>query len=402
MPQVDAAWSCSNGKIDHLTLTQHDVLPDNFLWPISNQITLSYPGQGSVADHSLRVDWNTASVNIIKAVGQPCPLFLFSNSGDEAYGRFLLDHTSESAAAHQIVDAPEAAQDPLLRTMLWGALWDNVHVANSPPRGYVELALKSLPSETDESLARVQGGRIAAAMHAYLREATRKALAPRVESVIADRMLNAPTLGLRIVSFRTFTGVAETPAALQQIKELLSGKLAVPGLTLKPLDRWNLVGHLIAMSDPEAAAIFAAEKARDHSGEGQKYAYAAEAGTSSAETKARYFDGYLHSQMIQEDWITQSLRPFNSWNQTALTASYLKQSLDELPEIKQHRKIFFLGAWLGAFIDGQNTIQSSPAAQAAVRAWLAGQKIDPDLRLKVLEVSDALDRTVLIGQRFPE
>jgi aminopeptidase N len=72
--------------------------------------------------------------------------------------------------------------------------------------------------------------------------------------------------------------------------------------------------------------------------------------------------------------------------------------LDALPDIKLHRKIFFLGAWLSAFIDGQN----SPEAQAAVHAWLSRQSLDPDLRLKVLEVSDALDRTVLIRQRFPE
>jgi aminopeptidase N len=402
MPQIDVAWSCSGGKIDHLALTQHDVLPDGLLWPISNQITLNYSGQQDVPARLIRADWSTASFNVSKAIGEPCPTFLFANTGDEAYGRFLLDHTSEVATAHQILEAPLSEQDPLLRTMLWGALWDNVHVANSPARAYVELALKSLPGETDESLARVQGGRIATALHAYLRDSTRKAIAPHVESVVADRMLNAPILGLRIVNFRTFTGIAETPAALQQMKDLLAGKLVVPGLTLKPLDRWNLVGHLMAMSDPESSALFAAEKIRDHSGEGQKYAYAAEAGTPSAEIKARYFDEYLHSQTIQEDWITQSLRPFNAWNQTALTETYLKQALDELPEIKQHRKIFFLGAWLGAFIDGQNTIQRSLSAQAAVHSWLAGQNIDPDLRLKVLEVADALDRTVLIGQKFPE
>jgi hypothetical protein len=36
-----------------------------------------------------------------------------------------------------------------------------------------------------------------------------------------------------------------------------------------------------------------------------------------------------------------------------------------------------------------------------VRTWLEGKTIDPDLRLKVLEASDALDRTVLIGNAFP-
>jgi aminopeptidase N len=324
--------------------------------------------------------------------------------------RFLLDPSSESFVVSLFdPDFPREPNPslfasvsdqtaPLRRTMLWGALWDDVHVAKSPPRGYMELALKSLPEETDESLARIQGARIAVALHSYLHEPARQVLAPQAESVIADRMLHAPTLGLRIVNFRTFTSISETPSALQQVKDLLDGKLAVPGLTLKPLDRWNLTGHLIAMGDPEAQSILAAEKARDHSGEGLKYAYAAEAGTPSAEIKARYFDQYLHSRTIQEDWITQSLRPFNFWNQTSLTEPYLTQALNELPNIKQHRKIFFLGAWLGSFIDGQNSVK----AQAAVQAWLASQKIDPDLRLKVLEVSDSLDRTVLIRETFPQ
>jgi aminopeptidase N len=37
-----------------------------------------------------------------------------------------------------------------------------------------------------------------------------------------------------------------------------------------------------------------------------------------------------------------------------------------------------------------------------VQAWLAKPDVDPDLRLKVLEVSDGLDRTVRIRQKFPE
>jgi aminopeptidase N len=282
--------------------------------------------------------------------------------------------------------------------MLWGALWDYVHVAKAPPRGYVDLALKSLPEETDESLARIQGGRVSVALHSYLHDAGRRALAPQAESVIADRMLNAPTLGLRIVNFRTFRSIAETPAGLQEVKDLLSGKLAVPGLTLKRLDRWELVGHLIAMGDPQAEGILAEEKARDHSGEGQKYAYAAEAGKPTTENKARYFDQYVHSHAIQEDWITESLRPFNYWKQTTLTEPYLIQALNELPDIKQHRKIFFLAAWLGAFIEGQNSAE----AQATVQGWLDREKIDPDLRLKVLEEFDSLERTVLIRKKFSD
>jgi aminopeptidase N len=399
MPQVDVSLTCAAGKITDLTLTQEDVLHQGYTWPISNEVWLDFtPVNGMGGASAYRADWTTAKFQVRDAIGKACPRYVFANYEDFGYGRFLLDSDSEKAISQRIVTSGAVTGRPLLRTMLWGALWDNVHVAKSSPRSYVELALKSLPTEADESLARIQGGRISTALHAYMSDKGRAAYAPQIEAIAADRMIHAPTLGLRIVNFRTFTGVAETPQALGQLKALLDGSVTVPGMPLKPLDRWNLIGHLIALNDPDAAALFTAEKAKDHSGEGQKYAYAVEAGTPAAAVKARYFDEYLHSLDRQEDWITQSLRPFNSWNQTALTEPYLPRALDALADIKQHRKIFFLGAWLGAFIDGQH----SPEAQAAVHNWLAHAQIDPDLRLKVLEVSDALDRTVMVRTKFPE
>ena len=402
MPQVEVSWSCKQGRIAEFTLHQQDVLKQGYVWPMGLQVLGAMPSEPGTTRHpplTLRVAWSEADHVVPEAIGQDCPAYVFTNFNDQGYGLFLLDPVSQSAMTPIVPNT-----DALLHSMLWGALWDNVRLAKSPPRSYVELALSNLPNDeqSDEAFVRVQGAHMVTALHSYTSTATRNQLTPSVEAAFSDAMLHNPDLGLRIVNFRTFTSVAATPTALQQVKDLLAGKVVVPGLNLKPLDRWNLVGHLIAMGDPEAQTIYAAEKDRDHSGEGQKYAYAVEAGTPSAEIKARYFNDYLHSQTIQEDWTTQSLRPFNSWNQTALTSSYLTKALNELPNIKQNRKIFFLGVWLGSFIEGQNTLQVSLDAQAAVRTWLAGQNIDPDLRLKVLEASDSLDRTVLIRQRFPE
>ncbi len=406
MPQVDVSWTCEAGRLARFSLAQQDVLHTGATWPISNQILLAYPHRGP---EILTTAWSSAQTQVPSALGRPCPSYVFTNSGDQAYGRFLLDSTSEPLVSSVLVPstkpgAPGLASetwvpDSLLHTQLWGALWEDVHIAQSSPSSYIALALKSLPTETDESLARIQGNRTAIALHAYLSDKGRVAYALQAESVIADRMLHAPTLNLRIVHFRTFTSIAETPQALTQLKALLNGSLVVEGMPLKSLDRWNLIGHLIAMNDADAATLFAAEKAKDHSGEGQKYAFAVSAGMPDAAVKSRYFADYLSTTNgIQEDWLTQSLRPFNSWNQAALTKPYLTQSLDALAQIKRTRKIFFLGAWLSAFLDGQH----SPEAQAAVHAWLAAHTLDPDLRLKVLEASDALDRTVLIRSKFPQ
>ena len=43
---------------------------------------------------------------------------------------------------------------------------------------------------------------------------------------------------MRISSFRALTGIAETPAGRDTLKQLLSGKLTVPGVELRQLDRW--------------------------------------------------------------------------------------------------------------------------------------------------------------------
>ena len=60
------------------------------------------------------------------------------------------------------------------------------------------------------------------------------------------------------------------------------------------------------------------------------------------------------------------------------------------------RKIFFVLAWLNAFIDGQQ----SPAALSIINSFLKEDSLDRDLRLKVLEVVDELERTVRIRSKW--
>jgi len=74
----------------------------------------------------------------------------------------------------------------------------------------------------------------------------------------------------------------------------------------------------------------------------------------------------------------------------------LGPALAALPQVKHDRKIFFLLGWLNAFIGGQH----SPEAQVEVHKFLESSDLDRDLKLKVLEVVDELDRTVRIRQKY--
>jgi len=390
MPQVDAAWSCAQNRIDHFTLTQHDVLSEGGIWPIAMQIELAY--SDSAPSH-LRAQLNTEKSDIQEAAAKPCPQYVFLNNQDFAYGRFLLDARSRKA----VIDRLPALSDVFERTLLWGSLWDSVREADMPPRDFLDLALRLLPAETDESLAQTLFGHVATALHRYVNDATRTQIAVSAETLASDRMLHAPEQDFRITWFRALRAIAESPGGRAQLKDLLNGKLTVPGVELRPLDRWTMLTALIALNDPDADSLLAAEQKRDSTGDGQKYAFMAQAARPAAASKQKYFNDFLHDPSRPEDWIEQSLAPFNYWNQSELTLPFLKPALDALPQIKRERKIFFVLAWLNAFIGGQQ----SPAAQSRVREFLATAVLDKDLQLKILEVEDELDRTVKIRQRYP-
>jgi aminopeptidase N len=391
MPQVQVEWSCdSEDHINHFFLRQRDVLGEGAAWPIAMQLLLSYSNGPSV---TLRAQLDTEKAEVKEALGKPCPQYVFANDQDYAYGRFLLDSRSRTAVMERLGSVADIFQ----RTLLWGSLWDSVREAELAPRAFLELALRLLPSEQDEALAQNLIGHVVTGLHRYVNTSARTAIVPTAETLAADRMLHSPQQDLRIIWFRALRGLAETAAARGQLKALLDGKAGVPGVELRPLDRWSMVTAIIALNDPDAESVYAAEQKRDSTGDGQKYAYVAAAARPTAASKKQYFDDYMSNAARPEDWVEQSLGSFNYWSQSDLTLPYLKLALDALPQVKRQRKIFFVLAWLNAFIGGQQ----SSAALTQVQEFLHTAPLDKDLQLKILEVSDELERTVKIRQRYP-
>lgn len=409
MPQVDVQWwGCDPAQFKKVhgrkvillnpeqrgtgvVLTQHNVLDEGGFWPITTQLTARSGDQVTVSKLEWQTDWSKESIGTILPTPK-CPDWVFANDQDYAYGRFLLDPRSRKAVMEKLGAIPDVFE----RTLLWGSLWDSVREAELDPRDYIKLALHLLPAEKDESLAQSIIGRMTTALHRYVPAEERVHFAEKAEALAYHKMLESPDRDMRIVWFRALRSVAETPAGRQHLKELLAGKLVVPEVELRQLDRWNIVTTLVALNDPEATAILAAEEKRDPSGEGRKYAYMAVAARPDAAVKKQYFEEYLHDASRPEDWVEQSLGPFNYWNQAELTLPYLRPALDALPQVKHDRKIFFLLGWLNAFIGGQQ----SAAAQSQLQEFLSSASLDKDVRLKILEVSDELDRTVKIREKY--
>ncbi len=391
MPDVRPALRLTKtGRVAALTLTQRDLLGEGGLWPMRLKILFAYT---NAPPKTLTVKLNAAPTTDVPAArGLRAPAWVFINDEDYGYGQFLLDPASRPHVMQQL----GGVHDDFLRALLWGTLWDSVRAAELAPADYIALALRLLPNERDETITQSVLGRTQTAFNRYLSGEQQRALAPQLEALLATQMLKAETAGLRITYFRAFQAIATTAAARAQLKQLLGGSLAVPGMTLRPRDRFDLVTALIMHNDPEGSLLLAREAQRELDDNARRYAYAAGAAQASPDVKQRYFTAYFNQPDLAESWIEASAGPFNAPAQAALTLDYLAPALRALPELKRTRKIFFVNNWLAAFIGGQ----CSPQAVATVQDFLHETQLDRDLRLKVLEAVDGLERCVRIRAQF--
>lgn len=381
----------ARNKIANLIVEQTDA-PGAKIAPrtIKAQILLSYDdAPPKIISYLLETNRQT----IREAAGEKCPAYVFANYADRGYAYFLLDAQSHKA----IVERISRIDDAFLRSMLYGALWESVRAAEMPPRDFVKIALKNLPGEQDEDLARNLLEYAARAYERYLTAAQQKTLIAEFEELCRREMEREATeIGKRINYWRTFYSIAETPEARAFLKKLLSGETKIPGIELRAADRWRITARLLAIDDEQAEQILKSEKSRDSSDDARKQNYAAEAARLEAKSKRRYFEDYLSNASLPEDWIEASLENFNLPNQSHLTLPFLKRALSELPKLERTRKIFFVQSWLRAFVGGQQ----SERALTIVRQFLASPRLSENLRLKVLQMTDDLERTVRIRRKF--
>lgn len=433
-----------------LQITQESSSSNNVLW---KQRVKWYQFERNRFPDSLRDLLSINDIIISKPKTNPSipnSDFDFLNYQDYGYGIFLLDKKSREYVLKNI----QNEKDPFLRSMMWGALWDSVRESELDPREYVELVVKVLSpgfsrqppkggtQNEDESTTALLLSRVGTAMNYYIDaenkgrgNAATETLQTRVEEMLIERMRNAETLGQRITYYRAFLNVAASDNARKVLKELLTAetqrrgddtggnlsgskgvsqptnkntlptgrvsasdadknRIAIP---LKTKDKFDIVTRLLILGDPEALKLLAELEKTETSDDAKRYAYAARAGIPTAESKAKYWNDFTGNKEISESWIEAAFVPFNSIRHSDLTIPYLQRALQELPNHKRDRKIFFVNGWLSAFIGGQR----SEEALGIINKFLADNpNLDNDLRLKILENADLIERAVTIRRRL--
>jgi aminopeptidase N len=396
MPEVQQRLSVRDGKIVKLELVQKpaQALSGKAAWPMRTQVLLGYTGTADWKTETIPVELSAVVTEVVAARGRPAPAFVYANYQDYGYFLTLLDSVSvQSLTTGALGRVPGG----FLRTMLWGALWDQVRDAQLAPDRFAELALAEIPREQDEQIVPVLLGRLERSIRAYIAPAKAEAVRASAERMLWDgaRDTSKP-YGIRKAFLDAFVGLAASADGVARLESLLSADSAA-GEPVRDPTRWSVVNRMIVLGARNAERSLAAQIARDTTPDGRRRAFVAGAARKSAAVKADYFARYFADKTLNEDWASGSLGEFNALEHEDLTLPYLRPALDSLPFIQANRRIFFLGSWLGSFIGGH----TSDAAMQTVRKFLADHpKLPKDLREKVLQSSDELERTVRIRKRW--
>ncbi|MGQ0766300.1 MAG: aminopeptidase N [Gemmatimonadota bacterium] len=391
LPVVEQRIDVRDGRLSSLVLVQRPAraLSGRGAWPLRIEVVAG-DENGETSHIPLTVSADSTVVADLQ--GRPAPAFVFANGGDQAYALVILDPRSTTWLEENI----SRVKDPLLRSMLWGALWDLVRQAALSPTRFIALALRELPAERDEQLAAAILARLSRASSAYLSDVQRTGLLPDIERMLmAGTSDSSRAYGTRKAHLDTFIRIAATRQGITLLDALLDSATAA-GEPLRAPTRWATVTRLVALDAPTAQVRLEAETRRDSTAEGARRAFVAKAAQPLAAVKESYFTRYFADATLNEDWATSSLDAFNAIEQQLLTRPFLTTALDSLEWVQKNRRIFYLGAWIGAFVEGQ----TEEEALEIVRRALARPDLPRDIRSKILQAADELERTVRIRRAF--
>lgn len=286
---IAADFSCSNGKISAFTLRQS--APGKELPTLREQrvqVGLFQLGaQGLTLSQNVAVTYKGAATAVPALKGAACPDLVYPNYQDWGFAQVQLDQKSFATAQANL----GKVQDPLLRSMLWQSLWDSVRAAKLPLNEFLTTVLANAAGEQDYTLL----GDILQKVHAsvgYLdlmgETAYSKQVRAQLEKMSFDAAMAARDSNFQRRWFSAFLSVANSPAALGQLADILDGKLVVPGMNVSQDVRWEIIRRLNRYAYPGAEQLLAVEQEKDKSDTGQRAAIAAAVIRPDAKVKAEW------------------------------------------------------------------------------------------------------------------
>jgi aminopeptidase N len=387
---IEASWTAHDGRIERLQLAQEAPDEHPTLRPHALELALVRIG----ADGPAEVDVVPARLEgaeawVEAAVGRPAPDLVFPNHGDHGYARIFLDPASLRAAPRVL----PRIDDPLLRQLVWGTLWEMVRSARYSSLEFLELARSHLPAERDDQILLAGLDAARGALARYVPEARRVGEAARFTAAALATLDEMPAGDLRTLWLRAAIGAAADPAGTAALAAVVD---AEPGRTGAPVDRqmrWAVAALAVAHDLPGARERAAAERAADPSDRGARELLKTEVSAPDPVGKAAAWERIVGEGYGSFHLTQAAMQGFNHAHQAAILEPFVERFFEALPAVAGERDHPFLRSFVTALYPHY---RPEPALIGRTRdlAEAHGDRL-PSLRRLLLEAADDMERAVV-------
>ena len=394
LPRVRVEWqNDADGKALTARVRQQAVNGEG-AWPLRIEL-LVISQDGSMSTAKVACDGEEASAE--ELIGKQRIACVVPNPRDVAYAQFLPD----AASQQWMLSHAAATKDVMLRAVMVGCLFESVREAELDPAAFAETALDVLARESDADTHAWLLDMLATCVGRYLPEARATGLREQAETTLLGQ-LGEPKSGRELPIFRWLARNGRGPGSKRLCRAVALGiaEDTPPELKAGKEDRFLALAAMLAL-EPDVAErerAIAVVRGAFAGQDVEREAFLAQAAIATAESKESYFAAYLRLDAPPEQWAQDSLANFHWPAQGELTRPFLARALEQAQWVKANRKIFFMPAWLDAFVQAHADSGSLDVVDRA----LARGGLDQDVVMKLLQSRDGLARAVRIRQKFAQ
>jgi len=346
---VAATWETDGDRLSSLALTQ--TAPEAYptLRPHHLEVALVRNVEGAPPSvEALDVDLEGARVEVPTAIGRPAPDFVFPNHNDHGFAKIALDEASLEWLRGNL----DTIEDPLLRQLVWQALWHMVRDQQLRSTEYLDLAAAKAPTERDPELIETILATATATISRYVPEDQRIPSAHRFFQAARDALQAAPAGDMQITWGRAMLGSAITAEDIAYCGRLADGELTVPGFTVDQDMRWDIASRYVAYGLEGAAARVAAERERDPSDRGQRAGLRCETAVPTLAVKTEAWRRFNDEGYGSLHLTAAAMSGFHWHVQRELLEPYVERYFAALRGVFRDRDHEFARSYFGALFPG--------------------------------------------------
>ncbi len=332
------------------------------------------------------LDVDGASTDVPAFVGQPIADLVLVNDDDLTYAKVVLDDRSTATVAEHL----SRITDPLARALCWSATWDMVRDGGLAASRFIDLVLRNLPAESEIGVLQRILARVLAAAERYGDpERADVQLAKLADHARTQLDAAGPGSDAQLAWARHWASCARRGQQRDDVANVLSGDLVIPGLQVDTDLRWHLVISLAVTNSVDAARIDE-ELGRDQTDLGERNAATARAARPDVVAKNAAWNRVIDDADLSHTMSRQIMTGFNRIGQTAVLAEYTDRFFADFDRVWTTLSQNRATEWTESMFPHW---EATEALVDRVNATVAGDVRAPAKRA-LLEQRDTLERTI--------